>query len=241
MAQVGDIVDKISPSYALSWLRKNLKKKGVIGVADFAVSFVSDYFFDFRYGTSTGGWTRPTRLQINSGNIGHAFRYQATKTRPFRKLLKRLSFPKNSVFVDVGAGKGKALLIASRSGFKRLLGVEFASDLCKIARSNVDAYRKTSGCDNVFEIIESDIVEYDIGGDENVFYLYNSFDNVVLQKFLNNIKKSLEEYPRKVWLIYHIPVHSHTVENHGLFVKRREYFVAGTEFLVYESEYARAV
>jgi SAM-dependent methyltransferase len=233
--------DKISAGFALSWLRKNLKKKGVIGVADFAVSFVSDYLFDFRYGTTTGGWIPPFQLQINSSNIEHSVRYQATKTRPFRKLLKRLSFPKNSVFVDVGAGTGKALLIASRYGFERLSGIEFAHDLCRIARTNVAAYRQRSGCDNVFEIIESDVVEYDIRGDENVFYLYNPFDEVVLRQFLNNIKKSVDEYPRKVWLIYHIPRHSNAVEDHGLFAKRTEYFVGGTEFVVYESEYPSEV
>ena len=137
------IEDRISLTYTINWLRKNLKKKGVIGVADFAVSFISDYLFDFRYGTSTGGWIPASQLQINSGNVEHSARYQATKTRPFRKLLKKLSFPKNSVFVDVGAGKGKALLIASGYGFERLSGIEFAHDLCEIAKSNVDVYRKT--------------------------------------------------------------------------------------------------
>jgi hypothetical protein len=233
--------DKISLTYALNWLRKYLKKRGVIGVADFAVSFVSDYLFDFRYGTATGGWIPASQLQINSVNVEHSVRYQSTKTRPFRKLLKKLSFPKNSVFVDVGAGKGKALLIASKYGFQRLSGIEFAHDLCKIAKSNVVAYRKRSGCHGLFEIIESDIVEYDIRSDENVFYLYNSFDEVVLRQFMNNIKKSVDEYPRKVWLIYHIPRHSNAVEDRGLFAKGTEYFEGGTEFVVYESEYPREV
>jgi hypothetical protein len=123
----------------------NLKKNGIIGVVDFAASFVSDYLFDFRYGTSTGGWIPVSQLQINSANVEHSVRYQPTKTRPFRKLLKKLSFPDHSVFVDVGAGKGKALLIASGFGFERLTGIEFAHDLCEIAQSNIDAYRKRSG------------------------------------------------------------------------------------------------
>jgi SAM-dependent methyltransferase len=228
--------DKISLSYALTWLRKNLKKKGIIGVAYFAVSFVSDYLFDFRYGTSTGGWIPASQLQINSANVEHSVRYQPTKTWPFRKLLKTLSFPNHSVFVDVGAGKGKALLIASRFGFERLTGIEFAHDLCDIARFNIDAYRKRSGCHELFEIIESDVVDYVIRRDENVFYLYNPFDEVVLRNFLHNIKKSIDQYPRRVWLIYHIAEHSNVVDNHGLFATRTEYSIGGTEFVVYERE-----
>jgi hypothetical protein len=34
--------DKISLRYALNWLRKNLKKS-LVGIANFSVSFVSDY------------------------------------------------------------------------------------------------------------------------------------------------------------------------------------------------------
>jgi SAM-dependent methyltransferase len=228
--------DAITWPLALSWLKKSLREKGPIGVADFAVSFFSDYLFDIRYGTSTGGWIPTSQLQINSSTIDHSVRYQATKARPFRKLLERLSFPKNSVFVDVGSGKGKTLLIASGYGFKRVSGIDFSPYLCEIARSNADVYRTRSGCKEVvIEIIESDIVEYNIRSDENVFYLYNPFDEIILKTFLDNLRKSVDKSYRKVLLIYHIPRCGNAVENHGLFARRTKYFLGGTDFVVYEN------
>ncbi len=228
----------------LGWLKRNLKKKGPIGVADFAVSFLSDYLFDLRYGTSTSGRILPSQLQVNNSSKDAVFwsGYGATKERPFRKLLERLSFPKNSVFVDVGSGKGKTLLIASKFGFKRVSGVELSHFLCDIATCNVEAYHKTSGCKVPIEIIESDILEYNIRRDENVFFCFGGhFSEVPLKKFLDNVKKSVDKNYRKIWLIFNEPNHddwalySDSVENHVLFAKRTEYFLGGTNFAVCES------
>jgi SAM-dependent methyltransferase len=227
---------KISPRLVLTWLKANLKKKGLGGVVNFAISFVSDSWFDLRYGTSTGGWIPSNQLNTKSGNIKHSMRYQATKIRPLRKLMKILRFPENSVFLDIGCGKGRVLLVASEYGFKKVLGVEFTHDLCEIARRNIYLYRRHNVLTSDIEIVEDDIVNYKMTGDENVFYLYNPFNEVILRQLLENIRESVKENPRKIWLIYHIPDHMDVIDDQDIFVRSAEYFVGGTEFLVYESK-----
>src|SRR6516225_8353137 len=39
-------------------------------------------------------------------------------------------------FVDIGCGKGRALMVASAFPFRRLVGVEISPELCEIARAN---------------------------------------------------------------------------------------------------------
>jgi SAM-dependent methyltransferase len=228
--------DKLSLPFVLRWLRKNVGKKGLVGLTDFAISFLSDYWFDYRYATSTHGWIPSDQLNSNCENRQHAVRYQPTKGRPFGKLMRQLRFPEVTVFVDIGSGKGKVLLMASRHGFKKLIGIEFDTDLCKIARENIAIFRtKTGVCINA-EVVEADIVEYKITDDENVFYLYNPFDDFILGRFLDNVEASLRSKPRKIWLIYHIPKHADVIQKHNIFTRSQEYLIGGTEFIVYMSE-----
>lgn len=230
------VSDRINARFLLEWLKRNARKKGLGGLADFSVSYVSDYWFDFYYGTSTTGWIPSSQLNTTSVNRQHSERYQATKTRPFKKLMRRLSFPEGSVFIDVGCGKGKVLLIATGFGFARVAGVEFDGDLCRTARMNIEKFRRRTGTTTDVQVIESDILDYEIQPDENVFYLYNSFGEVVLRRFLENVRSSLRVAPRKVWLIYHIPIHTDVVEEMGIFSRRTDHFVGGTDFVVFEGD-----
>ena len=57
--------------------------------------------------------------------------------------LRRLRIrPEDYTFVDIGAGKGAALMMAHKFPFRRLLAIEFSTDLIGIARRNVVQYEK---------------------------------------------------------------------------------------------------
>lgn len=228
--------DRLSPRFVLEWTRERVRTRGIGGLVDFAISYSSDFLFDLRHGTSTNGWIPSTELKTSSRNLKYSERYQATKSRPFRKLIGHLRFPEGSVFVDIGCGKGKVLLLASGFGFKKVIGIEFSGELCQIARRNVDIYLRGRKVHADIEIIESDVLDYEIGAEDNVFYLYNSFSGVVLREFMANLARSVETSPRKVWLIYHIPTSRDVVDGFSLFSSATEHSVGGTDFVVYESD-----
>jgi SAM-dependent methyltransferase len=227
---------QVGSRFLFGWLKDNIRKRGVAGIGNFSVSYLTDFWFDLRYGTSTSGWIAPSDLDTDSPNQRHSVRYQATKQRPFMGLMRSLSFPPDSVFVDVGCGKGKVLLIASGFGFKKVVGLDFSRDLCVIARANVQTYQRRIRETLDIEIIETDILDYEIKTDQNVFYLYNPFDGVIMSKFIRRIGASIQKTPRKVWLIYHIPEQSEIIEAQSVFPKRTPHSIGGVEFIVYESE-----
>jgi tRNA A58 N-methylase Trm61 len=132
--------------------------------------------------------------------------------------------------MSVLSHKGRLLLIASEYGFKRVIGVEFSHDLCEQARKNLLLFRKKVELDVDIEIIESDVVNYEIKDDENVF-LFSPFDEIVMAAVLENINISLEKKLRRVWLIYNSPVHRDIIERN--FVKLKDYVYGGAEFIVY--------
>ncbi|RJQ56235.1 MAG: class I SAM-dependent methyltransferase [Nitrospiraceae bacterium] len=209
------------------------KSYGLKSTIQASLVAVLDYLFDFRYGTDTVSHVELKNLDINSENYSRGHRYASTPAIAFKKLLDAIEFPDDSVFVDIGCGKGKMLLLAPHFGFKRVVGVDFSEKLCECARKNISIYQQKTGRNAHIDVIHSDVVHYEIKDDENVFYLFNPFDEVILKKVLDNICSSVEKNPRPVYLIYYIPYYRKIIERHGSFIKLRRYFFSGCEFIIY--------
>lgn len=215
------------------WARDSIKRRGLLRTSQIAGSTACDFLFDLRYGTDTRRWVDAEELDTDSENKAHAVHYQATKARPFLKLLRSLGLPKDSVFVDFGSGKGRVLLLAAFHGFKRVVGVEFSPQLCALARRNIAAFSKVAAVGSPIDVVEADATRFEIGADLNVFYLYNPFDPPVLSKVLDNLRRSVEATPRQLWLIYNTPKHHELIEQSRLFKDCSRHEIGGTEFTVY--------
>jgi SAM-dependent methyltransferase len=199
------------------------------------ISFISlmDYVFDFTYGTDTVNQVELDNLYIQSKNRTRGERYALSPAKAFNKLMNTLSFPHNSVFVDLGCGKGKMLLMASQYGFKRIVGVEFSEKLCECARNNISIYKKKTGMSADIDVVFSDVVDYKIKDDENLFYLFNPFDEDILINVLRNIAVSFERKHREIYFIYYCPFHGKIIEQEKHFVRSERHIVYGCEFEVY--------
>lgn len=181
-------------------------KFGLKGVYVKATTLMEDRWFDLRYGTDTSSKDKSVDPDVSTVTAVDAIRYAPTRARHFHALMNDLEFPHGSVFVDVGCGKGKVLIMAMGYSFKRVVGIEFSSRLCNIAKVNIERYCGKKLLNKIVEIHYCDIVDYDIGSDENIFYLYNPFNERVMKRFLANINKSHEQDPRPIWLIYYNPI-----------------------------------
>jgi SAM-dependent methyltransferase len=159
-----------------------------------------DRWFDFRYGVDTCRWATLDTLHIVGANKAHGHRYEPARIVVIRQLLRKIRplVPPESVVVDLGSGKGRVLLIAAECGFTAATGVEFASELCETSRENCLIYQRKTKCAAQFRIVEGDVVDYDIGEHDNVFVLFNPFDDLVMAQVIARLKQSLSQYPRRV-------------------------------------------
>jgi len=215
------------------WASHSIRHRGLLRTSQIAGSTARDFLFDLHYGTDTRRWVDVEELDTHSENKSHAVRYQATKARPFLKMIRSLALPKESVFVDLGSGKGRVLLLAAHHGFKRVVGVEFSPQLCSLARKNITTFSKVADLCSPIDVVEADVTGFEIAADLNIFYLYNPFDPPVLSKVLDNIRRSVESAPRKLWLIYNTPRHHELIHQSGLFRDCSFHEIGGTEFRVY--------
>ena len=219
----------------LRYVVARARRRGPKGIADVALSRVQDRWFDFRNGTDTCAMVALDELAIDSPNRRHGVAYAATCAADFDHVLHTLVLPRGRVFVDLGCGKGRTLLLASLHPFARAVGVEFSGELCEVARSNVTAFRARhpAACD--IDVVEADAAERPVAPDEDVFFLFHPFRPVVLERALANLAASARARPRPLWLIYNNPEHADLVEHSGLFGEATEVVRGRSRFLVYRS------
>jgi SAM-dependent methyltransferase len=124
---------------------RSLRHRGVRNTIAVAASFLADFTFDWKYGTETHSNVKPEHFGDNLDIEGSVF-YQATKAAPFLAMLHMLDLPARSVFMDVGCGKGKVLLLAAsatiggKHRFQRVVGLDFSPKLCKRAIGNIHLF-----------------------------------------------------------------------------------------------------
>ena len=221
----------------LRWAMQSARHRGILRTTKIAGNVALDCLFDWKYGTDTLRWVEISALETvrdsHSHVVHHYAPYRATKAKPFLKLLRQLRLSHDSVFVDIGSGKGRVLLIASQHGFRKVVGVELSAELCAIARKNVDLFCRRMTHSSPIEVREADAAHYRFRPDENVLFMFNPFDSLILGKVVENIGHSLQEHPRDICLIYNTPRHHDLLKNSGLFRADSFYEIGGNQFCVY--------
>ena len=214
-----------------------IRQKGIKKVLGSARSYFYDLYFDYKYSVDTHSWVPVSKLDVDDSKKEHAVLYQATRVLPLRKLFKRVQIPKENTLIDIGCGKGRVLLMAAEYGFEDVRGVEFSKSLCSIANKNILKYRKSTQTRTSFIVVNEDAAEYQYG-DEDVFFLYNPFDEVILEKVLQNISVSLKSRNRTIWMIYANAIHRKLIEKTMKIISVEDFNFFEFEFVVYEVELA---
>ena len=229
-----------------SWWHENAVRVGsfetlrrfMVGIYDFLGDSVPqmrqrrfgdlDYDFDFRVNTTAGtvGW-RDRLLGVFHSP------YQATDPDLFREMMARLPDDLTSfVFIDIGSGKGRALLMASDYPFKKILGVELLPDLNRVALQNIRDYKSaTQQCGSIDSVC-ADARVFEFPPDPLVVYLFNPLPEDGLVALMHHLSESIVRNPREVWVLYHNPILERVLESLPTFQK-----VSGTaQYVLYRSK-----
>jgi SAM-dependent methyltransferase len=175
-----------------------------------------------RYGDAEYDWEH--RVNTTSAAVGWRERllgvfhspYQPTEPGLFHEMMGALSRQTgfafgDFVFIDLGSGKGRTLLMASDYPFCRVVGVELLPALNLIAQENLNKYRSDAQKCFALESTCADAAGFDFPGEPIVLFLFNPFPESGLQRVIANLEQSLREYPRKVYVLYHNPLLEHVL------------------------------
>ena len=160
-----------------------------------------------KYNINTSKIEDVKKLSIKGDNIEHAELYQGANYYLLEKVFDHLqTIEANQSILDFGCGKGRVLTVAAYYGFSKITGVEFAKELCDVARKNIIPVQQKFP-QKIFNVIHANAVDHKIENDTNVFFFFNPFDEVVMLSVAKNILLSLKENPREVYVVYINPVH----------------------------------
>jgi hypothetical protein len=96
-------------------------------------------------------------------------------------------------------------LLASEYPFREIVGVEVQPELHRIAQDNVARFNSSARKCNRITSLCMDAREFVFPDDPLVVYLFNPFPDYVLEIVLQNLRESLEKYPRPAFLLYNTP------------------------------------
>ena len=157
-------------------------------------------------GIHTFGDLETSELSIDSASKADGHLYQPSSSIIFEKAMNKLPFNfSEKVFLDIGSGKGRALILAAEAGFKKVIGIEYANELNDIAYTNIETVKgrfpKTE-----FLIEECDALTYTIPEEVDVIYLFNPFDEHATLELTKQLKPVFSR-SKPIYLVYVNPVH----------------------------------
>lgn len=165
-----------------------------------------DTDFDRRFGVDTLQASVPRDLRIRSANQKSGCAYVPTPEALFRKMLQHVEVDfRDYIFVDIGAGKGLSILIASELPFKKIVGIEYSEVLAAIAEKNISKYTNQMQQCREIACLCCDATEFNFPDEPSILYLFNPFQGEVMDKLIDNIEQSLDRRPRDLWIVYSTP------------------------------------
>jgi SAM-dependent methyltransferase len=206
---------------ALRWHRDSLRARGLIGsIRYLAGQFVEclkdslperrrsrfgDIDYDCDHAVDTT-WAR-LPLSVRMREVFSERLYQPTVEEEFAAIMGHFADInlETYTFIDLGSGKGRALLLAAMYPFNRIIGVEVQPGLDAIARRNVEAFARSGQLCHRIECFCSDAREYDFPPTNLLLYLFNPFPDYVLREVLANLSASARQAPRSIFVLYNAP------------------------------------
>ena len=167
--------------------------------------------FDRRHGVDTSGLIEGKDLRTGHGNDAFSTAYYGMAPSRFRWIIEYWLADdthtriEDYTFLDLGCGKGRALMMASEFGFRQVIGVELHPGLAKIARENLVRWRSAKLNSCPIKIVHQDATEVLFPQSPCLLYLFNPFAAPVVKLLIERIETQFASRPGMLDLIYFNP------------------------------------
>ena len=158
--------------------------------------------FDTAHGTDTSGFAGWRALQSGHESDAYNAGYLGVHPDVARLALRRIADPQHYTFLDLGCGKGRALVIAGEFPFKELIGVELNASLAKTAEANLVHMRSSRPALPPARIVCADAAEFDAPAGAFVLFMFHPFEKPVMAHVAERLSETLRANPRPAIVIY---------------------------------------
>jgi SAM-dependent methyltransferase len=183
--------------------------------------------FDREHGTETRGNVSLKRLGILHPVARFGVGYQPIDPGVFRRAIHSLPSemtPGELTFVDLGCGKGRALILAGELSFRELVGIDISPSLVECARQNLARARIANA-----RVICRNAARYQFPPGNLLVYMFHPFAGPVFRQAMRNLCRSASA---DVWMVYINPVERAILEEKPCFVP----WVSCATFAIYRHQ-----
>jgi SAM-dependent methyltransferase len=164
--------------------------------------------FDIENRTRTSGLVAGRYLKSGHLHDRHATAYFGVAPSVLKSLLRRwrATGPAGPIeqfmFIDVGAGMGRALLLAAEMPFRKAIGIELNPTLVGIARRNMSSWRARGRTRTATRIVCCDAVQFNYPAAPCLLFLFNPFGATVMRRMLARLTSIFANHPGGLDLLY---------------------------------------
>lgn len=177
--------------------------------------------FDGVNGLDTSGHLETAEHAPNGAQASDIVPYAGSQPSIVRGALASLPDLEGRVFVDLGCGKGRPLLVAAGFPFRRLVGVELSPALAETARCNARIMAERHPARPPVEILVGDATRVTLPDGDIVCFMYHPFGRTLVETLLATLEGQLGESGRHVFLVYYNPVHGEVFDRSPRFTRWR--------------------
>jgi SAM-dependent methyltransferase len=150
----------------------------------------------------------------------YAVQYQGLQPSILRKCLNLIGVTDEMTFIDIGCGKGRALMVAAEYPFRQIIGVELSDFILATARLNFKNLTKKNARYGDVKLLHGDASDPPLDRGINVLAFFNSFTGDPVHFLIENMRQHLKASPEsEIWLICLNPVSFQAFDECG-FLKR---------------------
>lgn len=168
--------------------------------------------FDLQYGVNTSGFLTPRKLASGHPHDSHITAYWGTAPSLLNgavchwiATLPATLAIEDYTFIDIGCGKGRAVMLASEFPFRRVIGIELNPALTEIARQNLVRWQLSPHPCASLEILNLDALAIPLPRSPTLIYLFNPFDAHVTELLLDRIRELSIDRSSPIDVIYARP------------------------------------
>lgn len=169
--------------------------------------------FDVEFGVDTSGFVGAGQLDGQGPNQRYSNPYYGMPPSRLREALGRWQQRvegegrevREFAFVDIGCGKGRAMMIASEMPFREVAGLELSGGLVETARKNLKRWQEQGRAVSSMRVVEGDATVAELPAGPWLMFVYNSFQARVMRRMMERLERVAAESARQMYLLYVVP------------------------------------
>jgi SAM-dependent methyltransferase len=176
--------------------------------------------FDVAHGLDTSGYVAAAECAPHDAAMASQITcYGGSQPSIVRAGLAKLPDREHYAFVDIGCGKGRSLAVASELSFRRVVGIEIASELAAVARKNAAVLAARFPDRASIEIQIGDATNPAAPAPCVVYFMYHAFGAALMTRLVESLERQLEDRLQHVFFVYYNPVHAELIDRSPRFAR----------------------